>query len=134
MVETPAHASRCILLALVWLHKAQWGHGDIRWANVIQETGRNYRLIDLEYVVRLGSKPSEPFPHAWGENGEALEGGVFIAKSDLYMVGRLLEQANVAALPGAGNFMRALLDKKLSVEEALRDAWISEQPEAAGQP
>lgn len=113
--------------AVKWLHIHGWGHGDIRWENVIMETERAFRLIDLEAARRLGTDCSHVVPplRAWGENGEALEDGVFTARSDLYMIGTLMSQANVSDEAGK-KLMAALLNKSISTDAALAHDWLKD--------
>eukprot|EP00878_Enallax_costatus_P020670 GHUV01021859.1.p2 GENE.GHUV01021859.1~~GHUV01021859.1.p2 ORF type:complete len:303 (+),score=95.53 GHUV01021859.1:1020-1928(+) len=136
-----AAAIRCVLLALQCLHSHDWGHGDLRWHNVVAETNCKYRVIDLESAVPLGSKPiaqvsssddndsattpnKHPavMPRAWGPNAEALDDGVFTARSDLYMVGKMIEEASMNG-PAAA-LAAKLVDKQLILDEALRDEWV----------
>ena len=90
------------------------------------ETEELYRVIDLESVVALGSKPEQPFPRAWGDAQEALVDGAFMVQSDLYMVGRLVEQAR-ACDDGVGrDLASALLGKHIgSSEDALQHEWFA---------
>lgn len=54
-----AHTCRCVLSGLQDLHNAKYGHTDIRWQDLIQCHG-SYRLIDLEFVCKLGQRPFTP--------------------------------------------------------------------------
>eukprot|EP00878_Enallax_costatus_P016734 GHUV01017559.1.p1 GENE.GHUV01017559.1~~GHUV01017559.1.p1 ORF type:complete len:119 (+),score=32.90 GHUV01017559.1:377-733(+) len=111
---------RCVAEALRCLHEAGWGHGDVRWANVIWVAPGHYCLIDLESVVLLESEPEGPFPHAWGSNGEALEGGKFTPRSDLYMLGKMLQQTGIEADDPIGDLASQLTSKSLNVEDVLQ--------------
>lgn len=117
---------RCVLKAVKWLHLRGWGHGDIRWENIIKETESSYRLIDLECALRLDTKCTDmkAFPLAWGENGAALEKGQFTAQSDLFMVGGLMQQAFVHGELGEA-LMTALLSKTINVDAALSHQWFA---------
>lgn len=115
---------RCVLMAVQWLHVRGWGHGDIRWENIISETEKLFRLIDLESALRLGTDCTQMNPlYAWGDQCAALEQGVFTAKSDLYMIGALMRQASVDDQAGQG-LMTALLSKNITVENALAHSWF----------
>lgn len=110
-------AMRCILLGLQEIHAVGFGHGDMRWPNVIMETSSRFRLIDLELSVRLGCNVTERLriagvpddqvvarmPLAW-EGGAALMASApvpagseaqpvldtYTVHSDLFQVGRML--------------------------------------------
>lgn len=126
----PVHvACRCILRALKALHSAKWGHGDLRWNNVVQVTVDHFLLIDLECALPLGQAP--PYaasfcPDAWGPGQEALDDGVFTASSDLYMLGAMLRQK--AAVCGHVSLVHGLyqqlLAKCVSLEQALAHPWL----------
>lgn len=132
VTQPPSRAApglcRCILQALRTLHGANWGHGDLRWPNVIWLHSDHFVLIDLEGVVKLGStglgSPGQT-PLAWGPNNEALDGeGVFTARSDLYMLGCMLRQADIS--DPAGIALRdALVGKALDLDAALAHPWLN---------
>jgi hypothetical protein len=115
------------LTGLQHLHKGQWGHGDVRWANVMCEERGRYRLIDLESAQKLNEKTKGFDAKAWGHQKEALEDGKFTAKSDLYMVGRMLKELNEpSVLDTVGEeFREALLSHSLTVEQALGHPWLT---------
>jgi len=53
------HMFRCVVSGLQALHKAKYGHTDIRWQNLIQ-CGHVYCLIDLEFACKLNQEPFTP--------------------------------------------------------------------------
>jgi hypothetical protein len=124
---------RCVLLALQCLHSNGWGHGDVRWPNVVQMADLLYCLIDLETVLRLGNAPpAQPYPkiQAWGEQQDALVDGLFTEKSDLYMVGAMLNDGRIPDQdlgPEGMSLRDAFLAKQLSVVAALQSPWFSVQ-------
>jgi hypothetical protein len=120
-----AAAVRCILHALQCLHSNGWGHGDLWWGNVMVEHAGKYRVIDLESAVLLGSKPQlATKPRAWCDDAQALEDGVFTARSDMYMVGKMMQ---AAFMFGDGAALAAkLVGKQLTLNEALRDDWLTQ--------
>lgn len=124
-------AARCILLALQALHSANWGHGDVRWQNVVQEAGEHFRLIDLECALPLGQPPpyaAHYCPGAWGPGQEALDDGVFTGASDLYMVGAMLrEKAGACGLDSPiHSLSQQLLAKSMPLEAAMAHKWLSQ--------
>lgn len=117
---------RCILLALQALHAAGWGHGDLCWENVILITGGHFTVIDLESVVSLGSDVQEEPLLTWEPPAEALDGdGTFTSRSDLYMLGMMLEQAWIVDRDGC-DFRDRLLEKTLVINAALGHPWLKQ--------
>ncbi|KAG5177707.1 hypothetical protein JKP88DRAFT_226426 [Tribonema minus] len=100
------NAVRCILQGLKALHRAGFGHGDLRWPNVILTTASQFVLIDLEGAMQLGSVVDlgENVPRAW-ENGAVLEDGRYTAKSDLRQLANM-----VKGCAAAGSVVTALQD------------------------
>lgn len=100
---------RCILKGLKALHDAGLGHGDLRWENVIFVCVGWFILIDLESSVSLNNREEQQQllvcglrPHAWGARLEAWvdvtgptgeHSKCFTKASDLYMLGRMLAEA-----------------------------------------
>jgi hypothetical protein len=80
---------RCILLGLQAIHAAGYGHGDLRWPNVIVTGNNHFVLIDLEGAVKLGTSFDESeqgtMPQAWN-SGAVLVNGHYTVHSDLQQV------------------------------------------------
>ncbi len=120
------------------LHKAGFGHGDLRWENIVWVSDDCFVVIDLEGTISLASQEEQKqvlgcgvFPRAWGANKEALVGGQFTAASDMYMLGCMLQQMHhqyPADLPPglSAGLMQALLRKEISVEQAQAHEWLQE--------
>jgi hypothetical protein len=104
------------------LHKAGYGHGDLAWRNVLSTTDHNFMLIDLESVLKLGTPP-DPMPAEGPMAAAVEEDGSFTARSDLYMLGCMLEEADCMDA-GCSGLAHALLTKSLSVEGALQHSWL----------
>lgn len=68
-------------------------------------------------------------PAAWDE-GRALSVGRYTPASDLYQVGRMLQQALVCnpqfQSPEAEALVAQLLSKKLTVQQAHQQAWLTQ--------
>lgn len=79
-----------VLLALQVLHGRGIGHADVRMDNIVKD-GDRWVLIDLECMMALGSTPVGRRLRAWGPNGEALVNNQFVAQSDLWSLGFMLE-------------------------------------------
>lgn len=117
------------------LHKAGFGHGDLRWENVVWVTDSCFVVIDLEGTIALDRQEEMQqvlgcavCPCAWGANKEALVGGRFTAASDLYMLGRMVQQiqeVHPTAVSEAGvGLMHELLNKRISLELAQAHTWL----------
>lgn len=82
-------ALRCILSGLQSMHNAGYGHGDLRWPNVIVTARDHFVLIDLESAVKLGTRfdttSQSSMPQAW-RNGAVLVQGQYTVQSDLQQV------------------------------------------------
>lgn len=120
-----------ILSALRDLHKADAGHTDPRWANVIstepQLSSAAFKLIDLETAVPLDCKwqveKHGPHRSCWGAGG-VLQGGRFTRLSDAILAGRLLQGLD-SVLDGDGRaLVSELAEGRLSVVEALQRSWF----------
>jgi hypothetical protein len=92
--------NRCILQGLSALHAAGYGHGDVRWPNIIELPpwhSEKYVLIDLEGVVKLGSTFTAPhidkFP-SWRFGTVLQNHQVYTAQSDLLQVGYMVSEAS----------------------------------------
>ena len=89
-----AHLSRdrCILLGLQSIHNAGYGHGDLRWPNVIVTARDHFVLIDLEGAVKLGTRfdtaSQGSMPQAW-RSGAVLVKGHYTIQSDLQQVANM---------------------------------------------
>jgi tRNA A-37 threonylcarbamoyl transferase component Bud32 len=79
---------------LATLHGAGYGHGDLRWPNVIQTSHLRYVLIDLEGVVKLNVMCTPPFPVSWRNGAVLQDESMFTAQSDLRMLADMIEQAH----------------------------------------
>lgn len=121
-------ACRCILKALAHLHAAGFGHGDVRWANIVRDYN-SFVVIDLEGAVELDTTPSnQPWPDVWGINGDAvLQSGKFTAASDICMVGQMLQYCS-ATLDSVGSDFANMLRRKQvqSATDALQHKWLSQ--------
>lgn len=86
-------------------------------------------LIDLETVAVFPFQVSKGFEYfsEWSE--VMLEGGSYTPMSDIYQLGKLLEdsvpQRTVDSAP-ARQFIMRLLRKEYTVPMALRDSWLSD--------
>ncbi len=128
-----ATTRRRILRGLSVLHKAGFGHGDLRWDNIIWISDENFIIIDLEGTIALDSEREQQLllgcgfrPYAWGPNKEALVECKFTTASDLYMLGCMIEeikQKHPAAESDDG-LAQALMNKELSLEQAEAHAWL----------
>jgi serine/threonine protein kinase len=83
-------------------------------------------LIDFESVAESPFRLPEGFRRFRGWYPETLEGNVYTPYSDMYSLGKLLEEA----LPNsrtslAEEFVRNLTNKQLSASDALQDPWLS---------
>ena len=120
-------AIRCVLLALKDLQAAKFAHTDIRWPNVIKCSNNAFCLIDLETAVELGCKWDDakhgPKRICWPD--KILTRGKYTEKSDLMLVGQMLEQPELPSLDESGDlFAKQLLAKTMSVESALHHVWL----------
>ena len=97
----------------------------MRWDNIVQETPHNFRLIDLESVIKCGSEPLPPFPTAWGEAGQALDAGRVTVQTDLYMLGRMMEAAGVSDEEGVDLLQQLLAKRISSCADAMRHPWFN---------
>ena len=91
-------SARCILSGLKSIHAAGFGHGDLRWPNVIV-TGRDqFVLIDLEGTVRLGTvfdtSSVDSWPTAW-RSGDVLRNGRYAVQSDLQQLAEMIRATGV---------------------------------------
>jgi hypothetical protein len=92
-------SARCILSGLKSIHAAGFGHGGLRWPNVIV-TGRDqFVLIDLEGAVKLGTvfdtASVDSLPTAW-RAGEVLWNGQYTVQSDLQQVADMIRATGVS--------------------------------------
>ena len=107
---------------MVTLHGAGYGHGDIRWENVISISSSKYVLIDLEGGVRLGSGCVTPYPKAW-RDGAVLVDGKYEVTSDLQQVANLF-----AGLPlghDASEVESRLRQHGATAKYVLQEKWFS---------
>ena len=121
---------RCILTGLQALHVAGYGHGDLRWPNVIElpplntgdhmikqppRSSGDYVLIDLESAVKLGESYSGPHDRRSWREGEVLDAGIYTVKSDLRQLAHMVE----SEAPTHG-FAKDILQGRINtVEEAI---------------
>lgn len=120
-------AIRCVLLALVDLHTANFAHTDIRWPNVIKCSNDAFCLIDLETAVELGCKWNVKYhgPHCIGWRNNILTRGRYTAESDLALVGQLLTDPELPPLGESGClFAEQLMSKSMSLQSALHHEWM----------
>ena len=112
---------RDVLLGVRWLHSHGFVHRDIRWANIIKETNGRVRLIDLEHTAHEG-----PFVGPTLVHWPALPGGEYRKTTDLYLVGRLVEEYTCLSGQDADvERFTSMLQRGISVEMALQDLWVA---------
>ncbi|KAG5177765.1 hypothetical protein JKP88DRAFT_248655 [Tribonema minus] len=122
--ESLQAVTRCIVQALDSLHKAGFGHGDLRWPNVIHVHGPAYVLIDLEGAVKLQSTPQRPFPDAW-QGGRYLVNSKFTKQSDFGMLADMIGECSTLSADAA-NFIGALRQGRFaSASAALAHPWLA---------
>ncbi|KAF0552254.1 hypothetical protein F8M41_022211 [Gigaspora margarita] len=77
-------AIRCVLDALVDLHKLGYVHRDVRWPNILQLTDNSWMLIDLECAGIDGADVNFGPLKDWAP--EVIETKKYTKKADVYMV------------------------------------------------
>lgn len=118
---------RCILQGLRSIHATGFGHGDLRWENVILVPPRRYILIDLESVIKLGSKVQLPYPAAF-ESGQSLSrDGRYTEASDLYSLGAMMEASQVPLSVQGESFVGELKASRVKVSVALQNGWLQQR-------
>jgi serine/threonine protein kinase len=99
MSLVPVCSARCILSGLKSIHAAGFGHGDLRWPNVIVTGRDHFVLIDLEGAVKLGTvfdtASVDSLPTAW-RAGEVLRNGQYTVQSDLQQVADMIRATGVS--------------------------------------
>ena len=120
----------CVLTALAALHAAGFVHRDVRWPNVLHAGGAQWLLADFELASRVG----EPLlPGAIDPRFVAPEaqppGAPYGPAADVWQVGRLIGDADVAALSAGALAFAARLEapERPSATEALLDPWLAAQ-------
>jgi hypothetical protein len=126
--------SRDIFAGLRGLHMHGFGHGDLRWANIIKvpsddsSQADHYILIDLEQSVLLNIVLDSTAVEA-GDAPTALaavcyEPGVLLnhvytPESDLVLVARMMESSWVHLTKEAISFAGKLAQRQLGCEDAI---------------
>ncbi|RIB00197.1 hypothetical protein C2G38_2256821 [Gigaspora rosea] len=119
-------AIRCVLNALVGLHKFGYVHRDVCWPNILQLTDNSWMLIDLECAGTDDESVNFDPLKDWAP--EVIETKKYTKKADVYMVGRLLRNVFISLSEKAYEFERATtaeLDSRLTAQEALQHPWLS---------
>ncbi|CAG8542040.1 7658_t:CDS:2 [Funneliformis caledonium] len=113
-------AIKCVLEALVVLHRSKYVHRDIRWDNVIQSStnSMDWILIDLEHAGKEGP------PNGVGPNQ-----GPYDFKCDLYLVGELIRTSGVDLSRTDTSFMNKLLEmeSRFTTMKALKNIWLTSE-------
>ncbi|KAG0568484.1 hypothetical protein KC19_6G022400 [Ceratodon purpureus] len=116
--------------ALSVLHEAGLVHRDVRYPNIVQVSEEQFMLIDLETVAAFPFEVPRGFEYFSGWSEEMFEGGSYTPMSDMYQLGKLLEdnvpKGTVVSTP-AQQFIRSLLRKEYTAATALCDPWLSDR-------
>lgn len=117
-------AVRCMLLALENLHAAKFANTDIRCDKCSHNA---FCLTDLETAVGLGCKwdvsRHDPRRVSWSQI--TLTDDRYTAESDMGLEGQLLTHPALRALEQSDNhFYKELMDKALSLQQALQHVWL----------
>jgi serine/threonine protein kinase len=117
--------------ALSVLHEAGLVHRDVRLPNVVQVSQEQFMLIDLETVAASPFRLPEGFEYLRKWSIEMLEGSFYTPMSDMYQLGRLLEEEKdvhwmIEISESAVQFIRKLRSKKCTAAMALSDPWLSD--------
>ena len=118
-------AIKCILLGLKEIHKLEIVHRDIRWENVIQISGTDWRLIDFEHSGKAGKEPG--FHLDWWAPEMVDEKQKYNKAADIYLVGKLIDTCNITLSESAMKFRDKLVDvnpeQRYTAEMALNVLW-----------
>lgn len=143
-VQDARNLIRSCLRAVRVLHAAGVVHTDLRLANTVWLDEKHCMVIDLEYCRSAKKRLPNDVPYlvSW-DDGLLLEerggGRYYTPTSDLYQIGRLLEQVQEEQpqlqSELASDFVRLLKgrtsaadpSKPLTAEEALQHAWLQEE-------
>ena len=122
-------AARCVLQALVFMHKKKVVHRDVRWPKVIRLPDGSYALVDLECMGRLGGPAMDVrctrTLQAWQVHeadapGALTADGRFDAMSDLWCLGKMLDECKAARQDAAmGPWIQGLLAKHFGTAKAV---------------
>jgi hypothetical protein len=118
-------AIRGILLGIHHLHKLNYSHNDLRWDNILIHSGNVYFVCDLECATAIDSKPDKPLSRMAPELADGKSG--FSVQSDLYLVGRLMDNSKLSDV--GSNFQAWLCEKDPAkrpkdAERALSHEWF----------
>ncbi|CAG8694214.1 13878_t:CDS:2 [Funneliformis mosseae] len=121
-------AIKCVLEALVVLHRSKYVHRDIRWDNVIQSStnSMDWILNDLEHA---GKEGPVTYRLEWWPNGVGPNQGPYDFKCDLYLVGELIRTSGVDLSRTDTSFMNKLLEmeSRFTTMKALKDIWLTSE-------
>jgi len=125
-------AAHALLHALAAIHAAGFVHRDLRWPNVAAAYDKTrWFLLDLEMCVRV-DRACQPArrPPSWTTG--TLVGNSYVAASDLYQLGRMLQdhRQHVSSAEGL-QFMSLLAspaqelhDRAVTAQSLLAHAWL----------
>ncbi|CAG8636875.1 7798_t:CDS:2 [Paraglomus occultum] len=118
--------TKSILTGLVKLHQGGFVHCDIRLPNIVYDNhaqdGYKYILIDFEHGLHAGTHVNITL-NEWDEN--TLDHGKYKPSSDMYQLGKLLENFSSKLSANGKDFVDKLKGKKTSAQNALLHSWIS---------
>ncbi|KAG9301312.1 hypothetical protein G9A89_004064 [Geosiphon pyriformis] len=126
--EQTTRVMTCSLLTgLKRLHQKDYVHRDICLSNIIYDSnnsqGYEYVLIDFEH----GGKINEKFDILlinW-DDGTLDKNNLYTTLSDMYQLGKLLEELNTVFSSDGQDFISKLKKKMLEADAALQHPWIA---------
>ncbi|KAG9285596.1 hypothetical protein G9A89_009236 [Geosiphon pyriformis] len=126
--EQTTRVMTCSLLTgLKRLHQKDYVHRDICLSNIIYDSnnsqGYEYVLIDFEH----GGKINEKFDILlinW-DDGTLDKNNLYTTLSDMYQLGKLLEELNTVFSNDGQDFISKLKKKMLEADAALQHPWIA---------
>ncbi|RIB06855.1 hypothetical protein C2G38_2046463 [Gigaspora rosea] len=110
-----------VLVGLECLHEGGFVHRDIRMSNILY-VNSSYVLIDFEHGGKSGNKITE-----WLKNwdGGTLDRKKYTKMSDIYQLGKLLEEFLIIIKSDDGkDFVAKLKKKDMDASEALKRPWL----------
>jgi len=120
--------TRSLLTGLAWLHQCGYVHRDVRLPNIVYDPGNRkgyeYVLIDFEH----GGHVNETFDTLltqW-DLGTLDQTNTYTTLSEMYQLGKLLEELNTMTSDEGRDFVRRLRDKRMEADAALRHRWIAQ--------
>jgi hypothetical protein len=122
--------ARAVCLAAEALHASNVVHRDFRQANVVCVSEKHWMVIDLELAAMADQIVPDNVRErmsCWGSStlDETEHGSVFSCKSDIQMIGCMLEQMGATQHNGGLEFVTQLKSKQLTAEAALRHPFFS---------